>query len=234
MKGQGSILETKKKMLYENVAREMLELINKNFSVGDKIPNEMELAEKFQVGRNTIREAVRFLVLHGVLEVRRGRGTYISSVKRIENDTIFDDISNLKIEIKDMFETRLAIEPQIAYYVAKRASDKELKKIDELCAVIEYGFEHNNQNRFKDEVAFHVAIVRAAKNEFMMKLIPVIKECIDKALKYEYKEEVILSSSIQDHRILVEFLLARDAESAKYAMRNHITRCMHNMNIEID
>ena len=55
---------------------------------GQKIPNEFELAERFGVGRSTIREAVKGLVSRGILEVRRGSGTYVINTNSIEVDPL--------------------------------------------------------------------------------------------------------------------------------------------------
>ena len=54
-------------------------ILDEPIRVGEKIPNEYELTERFQVGRSTVREAVKGLVSRGVLEVRRGDGTYVIS-----------------------------------------------------------------------------------------------------------------------------------------------------------
>ena len=59
-------------------------ILQEPVNVGDKIPNEFELAEMFGVGRSTIRETVKSLVSKGVLEVRRGDGTYVISTNRLE------------------------------------------------------------------------------------------------------------------------------------------------------
>lgn len=50
-------------------------IINGELRPGDKIPTEMELADSFGVGRNSIREAIKILVYYGILEIRRAEGT---------------------------------------------------------------------------------------------------------------------------------------------------------------
>ena len=52
-------------------------ILNEPVQIGEKIPNEFDLAEKFGVGRSTVREAVKALVSTGILEARRGAGTYV-------------------------------------------------------------------------------------------------------------------------------------------------------------
>ena len=53
-------------------------VVEKRLQPGDKLPNELELAEKLNVSRATLREALRMLIARGVLEVRRGKGTFVS------------------------------------------------------------------------------------------------------------------------------------------------------------
>ncbi len=74
-----------RKLLASQVEEELMDyILQEPVNVGDKIPNEFELAEMFGVGRSTIRETVKSLVSKGVLEVRRGDGTYVISTNRLE------------------------------------------------------------------------------------------------------------------------------------------------------
>ena len=69
-----------KRLLGSQVEDALFEyILHEPVEIGQKIPNEFDLAEKFGVGRSTIREAVKGLVSRGVLEVRRGSGTYVIS-----------------------------------------------------------------------------------------------------------------------------------------------------------
>ena len=63
-------------------------ILQEPIEIGERIPNEFELAERFGVGRSTIREAVKSLATKGVLEVRRGSGTYVISRNTIEDDPL--------------------------------------------------------------------------------------------------------------------------------------------------
>jgi len=67
-------------MLSQNAAESILSMITveKRFSTGDRLPNETELAEELNISRTTLREAVKILTAYGVLEIQRGRGTYVT------------------------------------------------------------------------------------------------------------------------------------------------------------
>ena len=78
-----------KKLLGSQIEDSLMEyILNEPVAIGEKLPNEFELAEKFGVGRSTIREAVKSLVSKGVLEVRRGSGTYVVSTSSLEEDPL--------------------------------------------------------------------------------------------------------------------------------------------------
>ncbi|WP_153053508.1 FadR/GntR family transcriptional regulator, partial [Streptococcus suis] len=77
------------KPLVEKASERLLELIlERGYEVGDKLPNEYELAQDLEVGRSTVREAVRSLATRNILEVRQGSGTYISSKKGVSEDPL--------------------------------------------------------------------------------------------------------------------------------------------------
>ncbi len=67
-----------KGILSEKVAKDIQQMIKENgLGPGDKLPNELEMMTLINVGRSTIREAIKILVSMGMLEVRRGRGTFV-------------------------------------------------------------------------------------------------------------------------------------------------------------
>ncbi len=55
-------------------------IIEKRFSIGDKLSNEIELSQKLNVSRTTLREAIKILVAYNILEIRRGKGTYVTKI----------------------------------------------------------------------------------------------------------------------------------------------------------
>ena len=88
----------KNKMLSQSVADNILSMITveKRFSAGDKLPNELELAEELNVSRTTLREAIRILVAYGVLEIQRGKGTYVTD-NAFKRPGDLEQLSNIKV-----------------------------------------------------------------------------------------------------------------------------------------
>ena len=222
----------KEKSLSERVADDILAMItiDKRFVVGDKLPNENELSSELKVSRTTLREAIRILVAHNILEIKRGKGTYIKTVNNLTEDLELEGLSTIKLNAKDLYEMRLIFEPQTAYYAAKRATDKELERI------LYYGkLEEekilNNEDRTEVEQAFHKSIAKATHNEFMNKLMPILYKAIDKGVILSDENSDIIKDTLNDHRMIMEFLQKRDAEGAKTAMKLHILHAMRGLGI---
>lgn len=113
-------------------------ILDEPIQVGEKIPNEYELTEHFQVGRSTVREAVKGLVSRGVLEVRRGDGTYVISTSYMENDVLgFGSVQDKYQLAMDLFEVRLMFEPEIVMLACKNATEEQIKEAERLCKEVE-------------------------------------------------------------------------------------------------
>ena len=225
-------MSRREKSLSESVADDILAMItiDKKFNVGDKLPNENELSAELKVSRTTLREAIRILVAHNVLEIKRGKGTFVTNYNNFNENISLEELSTHKLDIKDLYEMRLIFEPQTAYYAAKRATDTELERI------LYYGkLEEvkilNNEDRTEVERAFHKSIAKATHNEFMNKLMPILYKAIDNGVILSDENESILQNTLNDHRMIMEFLENRDAEGAKTAMKLHIIRAMRDLDI---
>ena len=125
--------------LADSITADILqEIKNQNYVPGDKIPNEFELAEKYQVSRTTIREAIKQLCSRNVLEIRRGNGTYVcKKLGRVTDPLGFEFTKDNAKLVKDLCEFRLITEPSFAYYAAERRTDDEAAAIIDVCTIIE-------------------------------------------------------------------------------------------------
>ncbi|MBR3188085.1 MAG: FadR family transcriptional regulator [Lachnospiraceae bacterium] len=211
-----------KKLLGSRIERQLISYIQEEpIPVGEKIPNEFELAEKFGVGRSTIREAVKGLVSRGMLEVRRGSGTYVISTYPAEEDPLglgrYDDKYQLALEL---FEVRLMIEPEIAAYAAKNASDEEIKELFELCDEVEKIY-RNGENHVRKDIELHTMIAQCSKNRVVEILVPLIDSAVHTFANVTHRE--LMEETIETHRAIVNAIAAHDQVGARCAMVMHLT-----------
>ncbi|MEQ8154548.1 MAG: FadR/GntR family transcriptional regulator [Clostridiaceae bacterium] len=223
----------KQKSMAERIADDIFSMItiDKRFSSGDKLPNENELSQELKVSRTTLREAIRILVTQNVLEIIRGKGTFVTSQNVMNEGLGLDKLSAVKLNVKDLYEMRLIFEPEVAYFAAKRATDRELQRI------LHYGkLEEekilNNEDRTEAEQAFHKSIAKATHNEFMNKLIPILYKAIDQGVILTDENEGVIQDTLNDHRMIMDFLEKRDADGARTAMKLHILHAMRGIGID--
>ena len=212
------------KSLAENIADDITSMIviEKRFAPGSKILNENEFAKELFISRSTYREAVKILTERGILVVKHGSGTYV-------NDQINHLISEHEpadkdsIDALDLNEIRLMIEPEATYLATLRATDNELKRISYYANLVEEEITSGVVDRRSSEIRFHLSIARATHNSFMDRLAPTIFDAIDKSWNVFNLEEV-RQGTILDHRLIVNYMLDRNADSARTAMRLHMLR----------
>ena len=201
------------------------------------MPNENTLSSRLGVSRATLREAIRILAAQGVLDVYRGRGTFISPDIYTLNDIGLESMERVRVHLKDLYEARLLFEPEIASIVCRRASDAELKKIFEVGAEVEKVI-LAGKDRTEMDSEFHKILVKASHNEFLQRLFPIIDKSIQEAIKLNGcklpSEDLLAKDTLRDHALLMEFLKKRDAVSARNAMSIHLHHIITKLYINSD
>ena len=222
----------KNKMLSQSIADTLLSMITieKRFSAGDKLPNENELSEELNVSRTTLREAIRILVAYNVLEIQRGKGTFVTQ-SAFEQQSNLGQLSGIKVNAKDLYEMRLIFEPEAAYLAAIRGTDAEIKRILDFGEKIEQEIK-SGQDRTDNEHSFHKAIAQATHNEFMNQLMPILYQAIAKGVTLSAMSQKAVTDTMGDHRMIMDFLEQRNAEGAKNAMKIHIMHAIRELGIE--
>ena len=130
---------SEEKSLPQKIAEDIIAFIlEENLQPGDKLPNETVLCERLNVGRSSLREAMKALASRNIVTIRQGSGTYVASSTGVINDPLgLNFIKNKQKLIHDLIEIRFLLEPSIAALGAMHAEDKEIKKIYTLCDEVE-------------------------------------------------------------------------------------------------
>lgn len=215
--------------LSDKAKTNLLELITvqKKYNPGDKLPNENDLATELGVSRTTLREAIQYLSTQGVLEIRRGKGTYVADNSTAKEEFGFDELNVMHIKIKDLYELRMMFEPDMAYYATQRATEEEIAEILRLGEQLEEVSKTNQEAPVLNE-QFHIAIARASHNEFGVKLMEIINEALIQAFEESRISQILYTDVVDDHRMIMNYLRLRDAEGVREAMRLHMKHSMND------
>ena len=196
---------------------------------GAKLPNEGELCELFKVSRTTVREAVRHLAAQGYLEVRRGKGTFVTERTNIRQDIGLGQLETVQVRLQDLFEIRLMIEPNTAMLACIRGSDEELQHILHCARVVEERIRSGGDWDSAD-LDFHQAFVAAAHNQFMEQLIPILNRAVSSTWRMVGSYAELPDMVLRDNQLIVEFLQARDPRGVRLAMESHLRNVIRILN----
>lgn len=207
--------------LTEKVAEQITQhIVSNKLSSGEKLPNEFELCSMLNVGRGTIREAVKILVARNILDIQRGRGTFISKNPGEIKDPFGFVFYKDKVQlVYDLLELRTEIEPWIASLAAERSTEEDIKSLEDNCQLVEDEILSGN-NHLPADVDFHVSIANCTHNSVVPRLIPVIARAINAF--GAVTNNSLRSETIIGHRDMLKAIKNHDVEAARKAMLEHM------------
>ncbi|HBR03709.1 MAG TPA: FadR family transcriptional regulator [Ruminococcaceae bacterium] len=214
--------------LAERVADSVLQLIiDQNLTCGEKLPNEFELAGKLHVGRGTVREAVKLLVSRNVLEIRRGKGTFVTEKPGVASDPLGLAFFRDKYKLaSDLIEIRLILEPQIAAFAAQYAQECEIQRMQELSAEVER-LATENIDYSDIDIELHTCIAQSTRNLVMPNLIPIITSGISIYNTFPRHSERM--NAIYVHREIIDAIAKHNTNKASDAMHKHLIYNRRNL-----
>lgn len=224
---QPSFQPVESKSLAEAVAEQLMAMIARGqLKPGDRLPTEPELMAQFGVGRSTLREAIKSLVVAGLVETRRSLGTFVSESytdylsQRLNWGLVFN-----KQELRHIIEIRCALEEQAAALAAEWASAAQKEKLTQMInAISVQGIE--SEQAVENDIAFHIAIAEASNNPLLLNLILSLRKILHGYIKSGYTrrgyEKQVNASEMADlHRPIVDAIQSGDPIEAKTAMHTH-------------
>lgn len=194
---------------------------SEKLKAGDKLPNEMQLAESFGVSRPTVREAVKSLVSQNIIEIIRGKGTFVAQNPGVSSDPLgLDFVVDPDLSLF-LIEARKILEPEVARLAAQRAQESDIQRLERLIAEMD-GIVTRDATWVKVEQEFHSSIARATQNPVIMRLVPVIVEAIAKTLRYAPRTSEDHRQAFQEHSTILAAIREKNPVKAFQAMRQHL------------
>ena len=196
------------------------QVLSGQWPVGSRLPAETELAQRLEVGRSTVREAVRALVHAGLLETRQGSGTYVRSV----TPGAGWEPRLRRAAVLDVYEVRQALEMQAARLAALRRTEADVVTLRKCLAEREHARAHARDASFvESDLAFHRSVVAAAQNPLLAEMFDSFGAVLREALAAVISDSDLDNLSADPtHGRLAAAIEAGDAAAAEQATRDHL------------
>lgn len=197
-------------------------------SAGDRLPPEKELSETLGLSRSSLREAVKALEIIKVLDVRRGDGTYVTSLEPqllTEAMAFIVDLHQDK-SILEIFEVRRILEPAAAAMAAGRISATEIADLRASMAGVDP--DTSVEDLVKHDLIFHGLIANAANNSYLASVLEGLSSGTVRARIWRgLTQEKAVDRTLAEHAAIIEALERGDGELAKSLLTVHISGVEH-------
>jgi GntR family transcriptional repressor for pyruvate dehydrogenase complex len=210
--------------LGEQVAQQLAEMISTGrLTPGQKLPPEATLCESLQVGRSTLREALKSLAFVGLVRMRAGDGTYVTEgsrrlLDRIETKGLMSTDKNMS----EVREARLLLETELAALAAVRATAKDRSRLKSLGAELQASAKGNGRPYNVVDLEFHLAIAEASRNSVLSRILTDLKDLLSEWIAKSQEFPGGVENAEKHHTRILKFVLNGNAEGARRAMRQHL------------
>jgi GntR family transcriptional repressor for pyruvate dehydrogenase complex len=211
--------------LYQQIAAQLSALIaSGEFAVGQRLPSERELASQLGVSRPSLREALIALELEGLVEVRVGAGIWVTSASGRGPATPDQEEGEGPFEL---LRARWLIEGEIAAVAARQATAADLATIRAALTEMER-LEKKNRDFSSYDREFHLRIAASTRNGVLRAVVEDLwvrgRGAVWRLMENHFDTPALRAASVNDHRVILQALVAHDPREARNAMRAHLKR----------
>lgn len=207
----------------ENILQEIEQYIFENYKAGDRIITEAEMAEKFGVGRSTIRENMSVLAALGLI-IRKTTGTYVSEdITGCLTKPLKMIMQLQRSNLTSIMMLRNILEANAMVLAAENVTDAELEKLRYIHWKL-LNPEYDPQQFIEDDFLFHNTIARISGNPILVEFISAIRRVLMETSEFHVSVNADPEQrkiTCDGHQRIIDALEERSTEKALKAINDH-------------
>jgi DNA-binding FadR family transcriptional regulator len=199
-------------------------IVSGGYAVGEQLPNEAELADRLEVSRGIVREAVRVLVAKRLVSSRPRLGTVVlerTSWNLLDPDVLRWGSADDRFLV-DLLDLRLLVEPGAARLAAVRAKEAERQRLaaafDRMSQSAD-GVALDNEEFVAADLEFHLCLLQATGNPLVAHLGDVLAAALQRGMRETSHAPDSVGESLPLHRAVLDAVVAGQPDRAEEAMR---------------
>lgn len=198
-------------------------IISGELGPGDRLPPEKELSERLGLSRSSLREAVKALEVIRVLDVRRGDGTYVTSLEPrllLEAMSFVVDLHTDR-SVLEIFAVRRLLEPAAAALAARLIRPEQAEELEAIMRAA--GSDGSIEDLVQHDLEFHQAIVGACGNEYLSRLVESMSSATVRARIWRgITQQNAVDRTLSEHEAILSALVRHDSELTAALMLAHV------------
>ena len=212
------------------------EILEGRLKRGDQIESDRELAKKLNVGRSAVREALKVLDVLGMIDIRLGQGTYITS-----RETNFFSVPlswSLFLDgaqVKSILQVRGALELRAVQLAAQCEDKNKLDKLTDIYYRMQKTFQEskdteNLQNALQEtlnaDIEFHTCIAECSGNPIILSMLTTIRNFLKRVSGTGMVDAEQLQAVVEEHQKLYGAIISGNVDAATHTMTKHLAASM--------
>ncbi|MBO0701870.1 MAG: FadR family transcriptional regulator [Candidatus Dormibacteraeota bacterium] len=209
-------------------------ILGAGLSAGDRMPSERQLMTQLNVGRSSLREAVKTLTALGVLRVAGGEGMFVGDGSGILTEPMSWGLLIGHHGTREVVEARRVIEVALAGQAASRATPEDVDLIADRLLAMREALDAAEPATDAD-LAFHAAIASAARNRVLAHVLDTLRSLVRVWIYQTFTEfPERRTASYQEHVSICEAIRDHDAATAESAMRVHLEHATERLMVMLE
>lgn len=212
-------------------------IIKRHYRVGDKLPSERELVDRFHTSRTSIREALRSLEKSGFIMIKKGvqGGAFVvKGDSRPAVNSIRDMLRHAQVSLEEVLKMRIIIEPAVAAEAAEKATPEDIARLEEIVGQLQEEFESENPIiAYERSPTFHSVVAEITGNQVCIIIMQVLTEIHSYRMSQFKLNEKTKKTIVRQHQGIIKAIKKRDKKEAFEKMKKHVFD-VHEMHKQLE
>lgn len=221
-----------KETVVEKVIHQLtLAISSGRFKMGQKLPSEFELMDELNVSRNSLREAMKILSAMGIVNIKRGDGTYVFSQV---NPSVFDSIIYSMIfeasTDDEVIELRQTFDEAVLKLAMKKCTDQQIDQLQNYIEQMRYYFANGEISRAaKIDYQFHLYLTECSSNVFLIRIVKGVYQLFEQSIEKNIRNEKLFAKADEYHQEIVDCLKNKDFSRIEEVIANSLLSWKENV-----
>lgn len=200
-------------------------------AIGQKLPSEKNLCAQLDIGRGSLREALRVLAANGYIEQQPGRGAFV--IRTTEYDSENDVIgwfASHEVETQDYLEVRSVVEPLATSLAIRNCTEEDYRKLAGIHSRYVHAVKDGDmQQILLEEGNFHDTIIRLSKNNLLINIFKLMQQPMVEFRRRSLSLPNAPEDALRPHLRILQAFELRDPEYGAMCMREHVKLGIENL-----
>ncbi len=220
----------------ERVIQQMTKMITAGrFKMGEKLPNEFELMDELKVSRNSLREAIKILSALGIVEIKRGDGTYCCQrVKPNFFDSVIYSMIMESSTEKEIVDLRQLLDEDVLSLAIHHCTQREIDELQQMIHQMRDFFAQGELGKAaKLDYEFHMYLTSCARNSFLSRIVEGVYKLFEGSIEKNIRTEELFAMAAEHHQEIVDCLRSRDESRIQQVIANSLSSWRQNVREKI-